>query len=445
MQTPQGQVSSEEFYKQLGWSGYTSLDISDKWGSLPTDLNWEPGERDGHSTLLGIFDLVTNNGTGEHIFNQASVFEWMHKLCAVNGVMVHVLPWTGYVNHGFYSYHPVLFRDLAGANGYEILGMYAGERDGTMRQLDDWGYHHPKPFKEPVTPVETTIRAFGDRANVFVVAILKKTVDGMFAYPTQGKYAGEAQSFAKVKDLSEVPTILDRIGEIETDPFPHVVVENALPEEFYNQLAESFPDWTKIVPEGAEAGTLHHLKAAKAIYDGSLDPVWRRFILRHTEASFGARWLETFGEHVRPMMERMPQGDLKLGVRGTGDFDLVLDCQIAVNAPGGECLTRGAHLDSSDELLAALLYMPVDGDDAGGDLEIYRWVKEPKLVGKAEAAEGTVEYVKTVPYKPNQLIVFVNDMNSLHGLTVRQSSAVPRRYVNFVLNANRPVREEPPR
>lgn len=444
METKNGQVSSEEFYKQLGWSGYTSLDISDKWGSLPTDLNWEPSDVDGKSTLLGIFDLVTNNGTGEHIFGQASVFTWMHKLCKPGGYMVHILPWTGYLNHGFYSYHPILFRDMAGANGYEIQGIFAGERNGTLKKLDDWGYHHPKPFKEPITPVETVLKSFGERANVFVIAILKKTADLPFVYPTQGKYAGEAEQFERVKDLSTVPTILDNAPPIETDPFPHFVLDNALPPDFYEELSHNFPDWTKIVPEGAESGTLHHLKAAKIIYDGSIEPVWRRFVLKHTEGPFAMRLLNLFEDHLRPMLQNLPEGNLKIGVRGTGEFDLVLDCQIAVNAPGDECLVRGAHLDSPDELIAGLLYMPVEGDEAGGNLELYRWTGQRIIEGKAEAA-SEVELVKTIPYRANQLIMFVNTVDALHGLTVRQKSDVPRRYVNFVLNANKPVREEPPR
>jgi len=273
--------------------------------------------------------------------------------------------------------------------------------------------------------------------------VMKKTSDVPFKYPTQGKYEGEAKTFDKIKDLAAVPSILDRATVVETDPFPHVVVENALPEDFYKELTDAFPDWKKVVPEDADAGELHHLKAAKAIYDGGLEPVWRRFILKHVQPRFAADLLDLFGEHVRPMMEQLPSGDLKIGVRGTGEFDLVLDCQIAFNAPGGASHTRGPHLDSTDELIAGLLYMPVEGDEAGGNLELYRWTGERKIEGKAEAI-GT-EHVKTIPYKANQLILFVNTWDALHGLTVREATDVPRRYVNFVLNANRPVREEPPR
>lgn len=397
--------------------------------------------------MYGIFDLVTNNGTGEHIFNQASVFEWAHALCKPGGMMLHVLPWTGYLNHGFFSYHPVLFRDLAGANDYEIVALYAGERNGTLKKLDESGYHHPRPHKEPLTVVENVIRGFGDRANVFVVALMRKKTDSPFVYPTQGKYEADFETYQAAKDLSEVPSILDHDNiVVKTDPFPHVIIDNALPEEFYNRLSETFPDWKSFTPEDAVPGTLHHIKAAKAIYDGGLDPAWRRFILKHVEPAFATAFIELFGDHVEPLMASLGKKDLTLGVRGTGEFDLVTDCQIAINVPGDmETLTRGAHLDSPDEIVAGLLYVPVPGDEAGGDLKLYRWLESMAIEGKAEACASLVEEVCTIPYRPNQLILFANTIHSLHGLAPRKPCTVPRRYVNFVVNASNPVREEPPR
>src|SRR3546814_7323570 len=81
-----------------------------------------------HYDLLGKFDLVTNNGTGEHIFNQDAVFENVHDLAKVGGAMLHILPMSPWVNHGFYNYNPILFRDIAAANRYEWLFMWVSDR-----------------------------------------------------------------------------------------------------------------------------------------------------------------------------------------------------------------------------------------------------------------------------------------------------------------------------
>lgn len=34
--------------------------------------------------------------------------------------MVHGLPWTGRIDHGFYNFRPTLFFDIAAANGYTL-------------------------------------------------------------------------------------------------------------------------------------------------------------------------------------------------------------------------------------------------------------------------------------------------------------------------------------
>jgi hypothetical protein len=80
-------TSTKEFYLATGFSRYLALDVNTQRDSIVADLN-EPvnlGEQ---------FDLVTNNGTSEHIFNQYSVFRNVHELCAINGIMLHSLPLT---------------------------------------------------------------------------------------------------------------------------------------------------------------------------------------------------------------------------------------------------------------------------------------------------------------------------------------------------------------
>jgi SAM-dependent methyltransferase len=70
--------------------------------------------------LHGSFDVVFNFGTTEHIFNQWNCFEVIHDALKVDGVAYHQLPASGYLDHGYYCYTPLFFRELAKANGYEI-------------------------------------------------------------------------------------------------------------------------------------------------------------------------------------------------------------------------------------------------------------------------------------------------------------------------------------
>ena len=47
-----------------------------------------------------INDLVINNGTGEHVFNQHALFLNFHNLTKINGIMLNILPFIDWINHG---------------------------------------------------------------------------------------------------------------------------------------------------------------------------------------------------------------------------------------------------------------------------------------------------------------------------------------------------------
>jgi len=118
---------TESFYLALGFKSYTAIDINTKYGSRIMDLNRDL-RRDYAYTET--FDLVTNNGTGEHIFNQYAVLKNVHHLANLGGIMLHILPFVNWVNHGFFNFHPILFADLAAANGYKIVKLSIVNRWG---------------------------------------------------------------------------------------------------------------------------------------------------------------------------------------------------------------------------------------------------------------------------------------------------------------------------
>jgi SAM-dependent methyltransferase len=98
---------------------YVAYDIFEGYRTTIFDLNADAvpaAQRDS-------FDLVLNCGTSEHVLNQYNVFNVMHDAVRVGGVMHHAIPMTGYLRHGYFTYTPMLFCDLARANEYEIVKM----------------------------------------------------------------------------------------------------------------------------------------------------------------------------------------------------------------------------------------------------------------------------------------------------------------------------------
>lgn len=209
--------------------------------------------------------------------------------------------------------------------------------------------------------------------------------------------------------------LLDRVGKVETDPFPHVVIENALEENYYKRLLETRPKPHEIL-RGRELGPNQRLDLPTDLATTILSPIWRSFCIHHSSPRFADKAFNLFG--VRPE---------KYTIR----------CQPGLNTPSpGLSRVRGPHLDNPRELMAGLFYMPTD---EGGDLEIYRWRDGPrKFHGKLEVEDSCVELVKTIKYSPNTYVMFLNTENSLHGVTPRKSDQF-RNLVNICIDVPEPL------
>ena len=106
------------YYKILfNYKTYKSVDLHGTNMSVKKDLNYP------YSDDLK-YDVITNFGTTEHIFNQYEVYNSIHKLVKPNGLIMHFLPYQGAYNHGFYNFNPTFFFDLGKANDYKIIGLW---------------------------------------------------------------------------------------------------------------------------------------------------------------------------------------------------------------------------------------------------------------------------------------------------------------------------------
>lgn len=150
-------------YAPFGFVRYVAIDATSQHGSLPYDLNHDLAAVCGFTEK---FDLVTNLGTGEHVFDQRALFANMHALCRVGGLMIQCLPAQGLVNHAFYNYHPKFLADLASANRYEIVSV-AFTRD----------------FKPELFPYTLTSFRAHDSGDVMVYGVLRRTSDAPFRLP----------------------------------------------------------------------------------------------------------------------------------------------------------------------------------------------------------------------------------------------------------------------
>ena len=237
---------------------------------------------------------------------------------------------------------------------------------------------------------------------------------------------------------------------IVTEPFPHIVVEDALPVDYYRQLATEFPGFKAIAGDGPHGNNELYLKSAFDIpHMPEVSAAWREFFAYHTSRDFYSEIVALFGEHIRdahPAFEATlgrKFEDMTVGVRTPNKaqdadatrHDAKLDVQFGCNSPVLEkSSVRTAHIDSKYKLLASLLYFREDGDgSAGGELELYRHDPAAARFDKRhQLISGDFEVARTVPYRPNMLVMWVNSPRALHGVSPRDPTSIPRRYVNII-------------
>ena len=159
------------------------------------DAPGESGCDHGHGTIgdhhRGVFDVVLNIGTTEHVLNQFNCFEVIHDATKVNGCIVHQLPVSGFTDHGYFTYTGRFFFEMARFNKYEISAFWLEGPAGN----DD---------------ILTSIRSYGDSFSIL------KQPHGSVPVPNCGFTVilrkTQAKPFAACVDLStSVGTILENV------------------------------------------------------------------------------------------------------------------------------------------------------------------------------------------------------------------------------------------
>ena len=126
------------------------------------------------------FDIVFDPGTAEHLFDVCRFFRTVHEATRPGGVMIHAVPFRGWLEHGFYNFNPGFFWDLAGANGYTVVFLASTEAS--------------PPKVVPLTGRDHVVRIGregGFAPNALLHTVLRKSgTESEFRVPMQAAYAG---------------------------------------------------------------------------------------------------------------------------------------------------------------------------------------------------------------------------------------------------------------
>jgi hypothetical protein len=244
--------------------------------------------------------------------------------------------------------------------------------------------------------------------------------------------------------------------DIVREPFPHYAIRGALDDALCDALIEEFP--LEFVTRGRDQGNNKRLNqsAPEALAAADVGPLWRDVVETHLSQEFLDEALALLADPIRetyPSFESTfgQLDSLRAGTRRVQTFeeaDVLLDAQIAINTPvtGESTSVRSGHVDASNKLFVALLYLRhPDDESTGGDLELYRYADDhPEFEGTprwTSIDDSQLELVDTVPYEKNQLVFFMNSPDALHGVTPRSRTESPRLFLNLIAEVSQPLFE----
>lgn len=455
---------TKDFYYQLGYEKYTAIDVNEDLDAIAMDLNQDLIETYNYREK---FDLVNNNGSSEHIFNQYHVFKNIHQLCKTDGYMLHVLPLTRWINHGFYNYNPVLFRDIAIANQYQLVFFHIGNRHGDVIDLgqtiglqEAFNERSQQSINNAINQLfEYGQQHHGNQIELFNIACMLKTNDLPFQIPMQGRYVSAIDNSDIKKSYSSQiqqnkpsasPTpkkqskynklsILNKFKKIETLPFSYFFIEKALDDKIFKELSDSFPEQSILDHGSLEPnGFCHRLFQNNIIGNDNIPNIWQDFIAYHSSTEFYHQVIDIFESSILQLLGEKPLEYLRhapLGKRYLDDTAIVTEAQCVLQEPLESSKTsRTDHLDNPNEIYAALIYFkPPNDKSSGGDFLIHDCDGKAFDANQEGVAINQNQYQlhQNIPYKANNVVMFLNSPFALHGVSTRKRATKRRRSINI--------------
>ncbi len=165
---------------------------------------------------MGKYDFVTNHGTSEHLLNQQNFFKVVHELTKPGGLMLHAVPFTAHIEHGFFNYQPNFFEALARYNSYKLLGVWVGP---------GWQAASLVPWEPDILDY----MVINSKTTHLLVALSQKMYDTPFSVPFQGVYEpmtpdevmqryslivdGEFYDGKRAKHITKETVIADKVAQ----------------------------------------------------------------------------------------------------------------------------------------------------------------------------------------------------------------------------------------
>ena len=245
------------------------------------------------------------------------------------------------------------------------------------------------------------------------LAIANDSLSGVLFPPNQAELAAATEQAMRAV----------RCATLESNPGPHAVVDNVLPEDLYQRLLAAIPpaefftgDASAVKRDFRVSGTTLAPTASRVIWDTFEAEVVERALMPALLDLFApvleSHYALVMGADVAAEAARLPKG-----VNG----------RIMLRRPGYH---QGVHVDPKRALMTGILYLARPGDDPKHGTTLYavdRPLEPPSMSTYYLEPEGfQCTAARAVAFVPNRLLVFMNSV--AHGAEMPADAPQRERY-----------------
>ena len=234
-------------------------------------------------------------------------------------------------------------------------------------------------------------------------------------------------------------------SNLHLEDFPYILIENALDEQFYNELSSNFPKHELFTEDlNIKENTRYDIPSEN--YKGS-SLAWKEFLEYHSSFEFYKNIISIFDDQIKKtknqnLLDLLSKQDLKSGsskkefkekkIEVWHDIGININTKVSENKHS----VRTPHLDNPTKIYGGLFYMKNPKDKCeGGNLELYKFKNKKKYMGNSVPSRF-IQKISKVNYKENNLVIFLNSANSIHGVTSRTATEFSRRFLYFHATAS---------
>jgi len=218
-------------------------------------------------------------------------------------------------------------------------------------------------------------------------------------------------------------------------PYPHILVHDIFPADFYRELRGNLPEESAL----ATLGTLGRIQGpdyparlvmpltrdAVAKLPGGQRAFWESLANWLLTGGFGSMLIAKFGPYLQQRL-----GDL--GKVGFQDEALIVR--------DGSTYALGPHTDARNKVLSLLFYLPPDNSQAHLGTSLYV-PNDPtfRCEGGPHYEHGKFRRILTMPYLPNTLFAFMKTSNSFHGVEPINEPGIRRDLLLYDIRLKAPL------